>query len=166
MSLCWGPLFFAQWCVIFPCIFRAYCAHSRPQPTAPAHLPALHISALPHTRNPLHNQQADEVVDPKPKVDASCHKSCTREFSEYEKCKERIKAKGTGVCEAWHFDYQKCIDACVRGGRALAACCCFLPLARLCASVHVTLTNPRAPPFFSQRTLARQAAPKLFSLLK
>ena len=60
-------------------------------------------------------QQADEVVDPKPKVDASCHKSCTREFSEYEKCKERIKAKGTGVCEAWHFDYQKCIDACVRG---------------------------------------------------
>ncbi len=58
-------------------------------------------------------------MDPKPKVDASCHKSCLREFSEYEKCKERIKAKGTGSCEPWFFDYQKCIDKCVSSRASL-----------------------------------------------
>jgi ubiquinol-cytochrome c reductase subunit 6 len=56
--------------------------------------------------------QAD-VVDPKPQIEKECHKPCDKEWSQYEKCKERIKAKGEGTCEPWAFDYWKCIDKCV-----------------------------------------------------
>jgi len=48
------------------------------------------------------------------------------EWKAYEKCAERIKAKGHGTCEPWSFDYIKCVDKCVRrrvgeGGSAAAA---------------------------------------------
>jgi len=61
---------------------------------------------------PPHNQP-DDPVDPKPKIEAACHKSCLKESSEIVKCEARIKAKGEGNCEPWTFDYIKCIDACV-----------------------------------------------------
>lgn len=56
--------------------------------------------------------QAD-AVDIKPQLEKECHSSCTQQWQEYEKCKERIKAKGEGSCEPWAFDYWKCIDKCV-----------------------------------------------------
>jgi len=37
---------------------------------------------------------------------------CPKPWAEYEKSKERIAAKGTGNCEAWAFDYWRCIDKC------------------------------------------------------
>ena len=52
-------------------------------------------------------------MDQKAKIEAGCHKSCLKPFSEIAKCEERIKAKGEGNCSPWSFDYIKCIDACV-----------------------------------------------------
>lgn len=65
--------------------------------------------------------QADEPVDPKPKIEEACHKPCLAPWSAYEKCIERVTAKPGGTCEPWAFDYWKCIDKCVRqrGGRWL-----------------------------------------------
>lgn len=58
--------------------------------------------------------QADEVVDPKPRIEKECHKPCERQWQEYEKCKERLKSgKTEGTCEPWAFDYWKCVDKCV-----------------------------------------------------
>ena len=68
-------------------------------PPARPHCP-IASTYLPHPAQP----EAEDPVDPKPKVDAACHKSCVREFADYEKCKERIQAKGTGSCEPWFFD--------------------------------------------------------------
>ena len=30
-----------------------------------------------------------------------------------QSCIKRIEKKGEGDCEAWYFDYYKCIDKCV-----------------------------------------------------
>jgi hypothetical protein len=57
--------------------------------------------------------QADEPVDPKPQIEKDCHPSCKKEWTEYEMCKDRIAAKGTGNCEPWAMDYWRCIDKCV-----------------------------------------------------
>ncbi|RYG46705.1 hypothetical protein EON67_09255 [archaeon] len=58
--------------------------------------------------------QADEPVDRKPEIEQECHKPCTSAWANYEACKERIAAKGTGSCEPWAFDYWRCVDKCVR----------------------------------------------------
>lgn len=52
--------------------------------------------------------------NPRPAIDKLCEKSCKTETAELAKCTARIKAKGSGSCEPWYFDLQKCIDACVR----------------------------------------------------
>lgn len=109
--------------------------------------------------------QADEPVDPKPKIEAECHKACTKEWAEYEKCKDRIKAKGTGSCEPWAFDYWKCIDKCVSGlrhaGRGGA------PLLQGDAVVlRRAALGPGADRSAAPACLAAQTAPKLFALLK
>jgi len=53
-----------------------------------------------------------DPVDTKPAIDKLCEKSCKTETAELAKCTARIKAKGSGSCEPWYFDLQKCIDAC------------------------------------------------------
>jgi ubiquinol-cytochrome c reductase subunit 6 len=58
-------------------------------------------------------QSDSEPVDPKPAIEAACAPACSTAWTAYEKCKERIAAKGSGNCEAWAFDYWKCIDKCV-----------------------------------------------------
>ena len=50
--------------------------------------------------------QADPV-DPKPQIEEACKAACSLPAVNYEKCKDRIAAKGTGNCEAWYFDYWK-----------------------------------------------------------
>jgi hypothetical protein len=55
----------------------------------------------------------EDVVDKKADFEKGCHPVCVKPFAEYEKCKERIAAKGSGSCEPWAFDYWKCIDKCV-----------------------------------------------------
>lgn len=59
-------------------------------------------------------QADEEPVDPKPILEKQCHSSCTTPWTAYQKCETRIKEKGFGDCEAWYFDYWKCVDKCVR----------------------------------------------------
>lgn len=61
--------------------------------------------------------QADsEPVDPKPQAEKECHASCTKQWSQYEACKERIAKKaGGGTCEPWAMDYWRCVDKCAAG---------------------------------------------------
>ena len=66
-----------------------------------------------HQTTPSDFSQAEDPVDPKPKIEAACHSACSLPATNYEKCVERITAKGSGNCEAWQFDYWKCIDKCV-----------------------------------------------------
>ncbi len=57
--------------------------------------------------------QSDEPVDCLPALRQECIKKCPVEVKNYEACKDRIKAKGSGDCEAWYFDMLKCVDKCV-----------------------------------------------------
>ena len=113
-----------------------------------------------------------DPVDTKPAIDKLCaEKSCKAENAELAKCAARIKAKGHGTCEPWYLDFQKCVDACVRGR-----------LARNCSTRHVQPLTPEwrqaasfmltysvlltpTPPFFFSFSFS-QAAPKLFATLK
>ncbi len=58
--------------------------------------------------------QADEPVDAKASIEQACHPACTKQWTNYEKCKERIEGKAGATCEPWAFDYWRCIDKCVR----------------------------------------------------
>jgi ubiquinol-cytochrome c reductase subunit 6 len=42
----------------------------------------------------------------------ACKPKCTAAFAAYQACEERIKTKPGHDCEAWYFDYYKCIDKC------------------------------------------------------
>ena len=56
----------------------------------------------------------DEVVDPKAGVDAKClaHVECSKALVAYERCAERIEAKGSGQCAGQYMDYIACVDKC------------------------------------------------------
>lgn len=82
----------------------------------------------------------DDIVDPKPSIDAKClaQTECakalvrTQDLSarcvpcipsvcsaarargqvEYERCSARIEAKGSGQCSGQYMDYIKCVDLC------------------------------------------------------
>ena len=60
--------------------------------------------------------EEDEVVDPKTIYDAKCAHtpSCMKLQLAYEKCAERIEAKGHGNCTGQFMDYVACVDNCVR----------------------------------------------------
>ena len=73
-------------------------------PPPPPTFPSLSVSLV----------QADEPVDIKEQLEKVCHKPCANEFKLYEKCVDRVKAKGSGQCEPWSFDYIHCVDKCVR----------------------------------------------------
>jgi hypothetical protein len=98
-----------------------------------------------------------------------------REWNEYERCKDRIKTKGSGNCEAWAFDYWKCVDKCVRtfacGVGFVRAWC-----RERCCSTTVTVCvleskppdepRPSTPLRLSTECRHMQAAPKIFAQLK
>ena len=60
-------------------------------------------------------EDEEEVVDPKLAADEHCAKTdkCARLMVEYEKCSERIEAKGSGHCSGQYMDYIACVDSCV-----------------------------------------------------
>ena len=94
---------------------RCEWARARRPTIIPARMPRDRVSRSHALRLPP--AQADPV-DAKPAIEQACHAACTVPADKYEACKDRIAKKGTGNCEAWSFDYWKCIDACVRGSGA------------------------------------------------
>ena len=68
------------------------CADRRRLPTPPP------SPSLPQA-------EAQEPVDPKPRIEKECHKPCERQWAEYDKCKLRIAKAKEGSCEPWVFDY-------------------------------------------------------------
>ena len=56
----------------------------------------------------------EEVVDPKAKLDEKClaTPSCAKLLVAYERCAERIEAKGSGQCTGQYMDYIACVDQC------------------------------------------------------
>ena len=62
-------------------------------------------SPLLHPPPSLPQAEAQEPVDPKPRIEKECHKPCERQWAEYEKCKVRIAKAKEGSCEPWVFDY-------------------------------------------------------------
>jgi ubiquinol-cytochrome c reductase subunit 6 len=102
----------------------ACAASSRVVATMPLSVFVIPRNAPAHpscARFPPSCVQAESAVDPKARIEKECHKPCEREWKEYEKCKERIKAKGEGSCEPWSFDYWKCVDKCVSQSQGRAA---------------------------------------------
>jgi hypothetical protein len=77
-------------------------------------------------------------------MEEKCHKPCKKEWSAYEKCQERIKAKGHGSCEPWTFDYWKCIDKCVSGCAPRRAFACAGRIGPPFAGHRFTRTRARA----------------------
>jgi ubiquinol-cytochrome c reductase subunit 6 len=137
---------------------RPLCVRTPALPVPPCLCPPLSLS--------LRCLQAqEEAADPvcvKPKLEEKCHKPCKKQWTEIEKCQERVKAKGHGSCEPWNFDYWKCIDACVScpGGHweSMAG-------AAPAAALQPGLSHTSHPPSPSLSSLW-QAAPKLFAALK
>ena len=62
-------------------------------------------SPLLHPPPSLPQAEAQEPVDPKPRIEKECHKPCERQWAEYDKCKLRIAKATEGSCEPWVFDY-------------------------------------------------------------
>ena len=95
----------------FPRPRRAPAAAAAPQPPSPPGLATAAAAArkncadrrLPPPRSP--QAEAQEPVDPKPRIEKECHKPCERQWAEYEKCKLRIAKAKEGSCEPWVFDY-------------------------------------------------------------
>eukprot|EP01031_Cornospumella_fuschlensis_P033080 gene33080-40015_t len=53
-----------------------------------------------------------EPVDPLPQLTEACKPKCTTEWGKYQACIPRIEKAKEGDCEAWYFDYIKCLDQC------------------------------------------------------
>lgn len=130
--------------------------------------PAAPLAAPPYSLPTPAMPASEDPVDPKPRIEKQCHSSCKGDWAAYEKCTERIKAKGSGSCEPWHFDYLKCIDKCVRLGATAAAAQCSGLLGH-CARPLTKHTHTRARARTIRTLLSHfypQTAPKLFALLK
>eukprot|EP00325_Prymnesiales_sp_UTEX-LB-985_P008995 CAMPEP_0174714196 /NCGR_PEP_ID=MMETSP1094-20130205/17102_1 /TAXON_ID=156173 /ORGANISM="Chrysochromulina brevifilum, Strain UTEX LB 985" /LENGTH=69 /DNA_ID=CAMNT_0015913501 /DNA_START=26 /DNA_END=235 /DNA_ORIENTATION=+ len=56
----------------------------------------------------------EETVDPKTQLDANCSAKldCAKALVAYERCAERIEAKGSGQCAGQYMDYVRCVDIC------------------------------------------------------
>jgi len=54
----------------------------------------------------------EEPVCPLPSLRKACEPKCADVFKTYLACADRIEQKGSGDCEAWYFDWLKCIDKC------------------------------------------------------
>ena len=61
-------------------------------------------------------EEEEEIVDPKPSETEKCAKTyaCAKALVEYEKCSERIEAKGSGNCAGQFMDYTACVDLCAK----------------------------------------------------
>lgn len=61
-----------------------------------------------------HIFKADELEDPKHKIDEECkHHHCEAQVKAYEDCVKRIEGKQDIHCGSWFTDLKSCIDHCV-----------------------------------------------------
>jgi len=56
----------------------------------------------------------EDPVDPRIEIEEACKPSCTKAWSEYEKCLERMKKDTTGEahCTGQYLDFWHCLDKC------------------------------------------------------
>ncbi|KAI9920082.1 hypothetical protein PsorP6_015738 [Peronosclerospora sorghi] len=57
-------------------------------------------------------QSNEEAVDVMPAIRKQCEPKCTKTFSAYRACLDRVKAKGVGACDGQYYDFLHCIDKC------------------------------------------------------
>eukprot|EP00981_Chlorochromonas_danica_P004094 scaffold795_cov164-Ochromonas_danica.AAC.4 len=59
-----------------------------------------------------YNGNESEPVNPMVALTEACKPKCTVQWEKYQACIPRIEKAKEGDCEAWYFDFYKCLDKC------------------------------------------------------